>query len=63
MIMKSALMRKTLDNVIIVLICLKNFLKKKLWKGLIFVNKDNLYQYYYILTEPNFNVKNSKIKS
>ena len=62
MIMKSALMRKTLDNITVVLICFKNF-EKEIMKRINFVNKENLYQYNYISTEPNYNVEKIKMDS
>ena len=62
MIMKSALMRKTLDNVTVVLICFKNF-EKEIMKRINFVNKENLYQYNCVSTEPNCDVEKIKMNS
>ena len=57
MIMKSSLMRKTLDNITVVLICFKNF-EREINRRLNMENKDYLYSYNCVFTEPDEKIYN-----
>ena len=64
MIMKSSLMRKTLDNVTVVLVGFKNF-EREINRRLLFSNNINIndsYEAERLATEPSYNYQHEKVK-
>ena len=60
MIMKSSLIRKTFDNITVVMICFSNF-EKEFNNKINLCNKDSLYQYY-LSTEPEPTYNDEKVR-
>ena len=62
--MKSSLMRKTLDNVTVVLVGFKNF-EREINRRLLFSNNINIndsYEAERLATEPSYNYQHEKVK-